>query len=875
MTICKYTLDFTPVINEYLIEDTTIDFATFLSQINSRHGRTDLDTIIYSGSYIYNDEEIESYLDDVVFFIFPKKITFSLFTNTSLKEMQDPILIELDITLKHCEIIDSLKSFIISKYQIKDDFGLSLYFTGGIKMNGQYGFDNYLCKYPSMNHNLYAILTPNADFENLKTNSDILQTFKLTQLSMKHMIGFIAYLHDNGYKDLAFIQGTSTLINFAPFFTEICQELSTVSPLISVTLTSMLLTFCHGLYPHVSYTSVLEYLPNIMNYVSSLYTSPKALYSVIDNQRVYSQDFSNSKNNSIFHTMPSQTTILSNNTNFHPFPTNSIIRLQPPRFATNGLLFIGKEDQTNVFENPLTKEILKVRYSRHYYNYSHTSSFNVNPSVLKQIILVLVDRSIHIEELNLKNLEERILSVYSDESNRYKLSTLHAIMTFSDVTQVLSKMNIYSNDFHTKIRNSIVHHNKARLMNAISDAVDYLNGANTINQQFLFPDAQLRIVLITSGFDDQEPDSEFANQSPPICNPTNDETQLLVTSPNPQGSSISSELDTKRKEDQATAINQNDENTQLNITIEQPIEPKPISKSTDEVPLEINPEQIIKHPAITTLNYDTSHTILTYNDIKSKLYESNVILDSFIMNKDGESVKQIARLSHLSGGSCFVINNENSIQKALSQEAFLSIELRDRPPFGSNKSDEFDLIFPNRIQIEAKKKTQLFNYKQIPNASNNRSKRILQEFSHTKELTECCISSYMTTNINEWRVFMQAPSDAQLDSKWFYLLVEFPMEYPSNPPLFRFISIPFHANISDEGRICMNYLDKDYHSSLSVGYILMCIRALLGSPNYDDSIDARRTALRQSDPELFDRKVKESAANGKDKLEHWLDELGI
>jgi ubiquitin-protein ligase len=130
--------------------------------------------------------------------------------------------------------------------------------------------------------------------------------------------------------------------------------------------------------------------------------------------------------------------------------------------------------------------------------------------------------------------------------------------------------------------------------------------------------------------------------------------------------------------------------------------------------------------------------------------------------------------------------------------------------------------------------------------------------------------------IDEWRVFMKGPDRTPYANKWWYVFVTFPLAYPQEPPMFRFISVPFHVNISPEGRICLNLLEKEYESNRTVFGLLVCIQALLQNPNYKDPIDTDRRRLADTSPGEFEMRGALSAQEfAKDSVEAWLQYLKI
>jgi ubiquitin-protein ligase len=104
-------------------------------------------------------------------------------------------------------------------------------------------------------------------------------------------------------------------------------------------------------------------------------------------------------------------------------------------------------------------------------------------------------------------------------------------------------------------------------------------------------------------------------------------------------------------------------------------------------------------------------------------------------------------------------------------------------------------------------------------------------------------------------------------------LVTFSIGYPREPPGFRYISVPFHVNISDAGRICLNLLEKEYTQACVVFELLISVRTLLECPNYDDPIDLDRKQLSVENPEAFKTRAERSCRNAKRSIEKWLEVL--
>ena len=62
-------------------------------------------------------------------------------------------------------------------------------------------------------------------------------------------------------------------------------------------------------------------------------------------------------------------------------------------------------------------------------------------------------------------------------------------------------------------------------------------------------------------------------------------------------------------------------------------------------------------------------------------------------------------------------------------------------------------------------------------------------------------------------------------------MVTFPNQYPNQSPKLRFVSVPYHLNISSDGIICHNIIEKGYLTSKHVVHIIQEIKELFLHPN--------------------------------------------
>ena len=120
-------------------------------------------------------------------------------------------------------------------------------------------------------------------------------------------------------------------------------------------------------------------------------------------------------------------------------------------------------------------------------------------------------------------------------------------------------------------------------------------------------------------------------------------------------------------------------------------------------------------------------------------------------------------------------------------------------------------------------------------------------------------------SLDKWQVYIKSPIDTPYIGKWFFLLVTFPKDYPIEAPLVKFISVPYNLNISSEGRICMENLEKGYISSIHVIDVLQQIKEVFLLPNTDSPISLEKLYMYNDNQDEYKRLATKSAIDvGKD-----------
>lgn len=279
--------------------------------------------------------------------------------------------------------------------------------------------------------------------------------------------------------------------------------------------------------------------------------------------------------------------------------------------------------------------------------------------------------------------------------------------------------------------------------------------------------------------------------------------------------------------------------------------------------------------------------------ICKKLIENHIIVDSCIVSTE-DSVKDLVAITRLTGGLVFRPQTVEDGIKIFEQEAFLNISMRIPPePFlgkitrtiiaeRSQVSNGYDTSAPNII-IERANEAQVLatpNYyisSALSQPTQNREKRLMTELRRAATNPDPEIKVFtFASSLDMWRILLKGPDDTPYANHWWYLLVSFPEDYPTQAPIFRFISVPYHINISLEGKICLNLLDQDYSASSTVYELIVAIKMLLVLPNPDNPIETEKMRLTKSNPEEFSRRIAESCrAEAKPTAEDWINQWEI
>lgn len=121
-----------------------------------------------------------------------------------------------------------------------------------------------------------------------------------------------------------------------------------------------------------------------------------------------------------------------------------------------------------------------------------------------------------------------------------------------------------------------------------------------------------------------------------------------------------------------------------------------------------------------------------------------------------------------------------------------------------------------------------------------------------------------------WDCLLAGPKDTCYEGGVFSATLEFPSDYPLNPPKMKFSSPIFHPNVYKDGTVCISILhppgdDPNMYESAaerwspiqSVEKILISVISMLAEPNAESGANIDASKMWRDNPEEFKRLVRQ------------------
>ncbi|CAO2623236.1 Ubiquitin-conjugating enzyme E2 D2 [Lemmus lemmus] len=101
------------------------------------------------------------------------------------------------------------------------------------------------------------------------------------------------------------------------------------------------------------------------------------------------------------------------------------------------------------------------------------------------------------------------------------------------------------------------------------------------------------------------------------------------------------------------------------------------------------------------------------------------------------------------------------------------------------------------------------------------------------------------------------PEDSPYQGGVFFLVINFPSDYPFKPPKITFTTRIYHPNINRKGNICLDILGSEWSPALTISQVLLSVGTLLCNPNLDDPLVPEIAQVYLKDKTKYDRLARE------------------
>ncbi len=136
----------------------------------------------------------------------------------------------------------------------------------------------------------------------------------------------------------------------------------------------------------------------------------------------------------------------------------------------------------------------------------------------------------------------------------------------------------------------------------------------------------------------------------------------------------------------------------------------------------------------------------------------------------------------------------------------------------------------------------------------------LDKIKHSGLLTSigCSAGPQKKTNIFKWNILLKGPKNSCYEKGLFKLLLEFPDNYPNEPPNIKFVTKIYHPNISfDDGTICVSSKSTEWEQHKNLITVIYSIFDLLKKPNESHGLNNDALLLYKNDKKEFQKMATE------------------
>ena len=93
-------------------------------------------------------------------------------------------------------------------------------------------------------------------------------------------------------------------------------------------------------------------------------------------------------------------------------------------------------------------------------------------------------------------------------------------------------------------------------------------------------------------------------------------------------------------------------------------------------------------------------------------------------------------------------------------------------------------------------------------------------------------------NYLHWKACFIGPTNSPYNGGLYYIQIKCNENYPVEPPEVKFKTKIWHPNITEEGRICIDYLNN-WQKTYNIRGIVTTLFDLLGTPNFESPYNSK------------------------------------
>ena len=115
------------------------------------------------------------------------------------------------------------------------------------------------------------------------------------------------------------------------------------------------------------------------------------------------------------------------------------------------------------------------------------------------------------------------------------------------------------------------------------------------------------------------------------------------------------------------------------------------------------------------------------------------------------------------------------------------------------------------------------------------------------------------SDITKWKGRVEGAKGTPFEGGYFHFKIDFPENYPFEPPKIIMKTKVYHPNINYEtGSICVNILKKDkWVATNNISSVLLSLQGLLTNPNTNDPLVGEINDVYVNEPEKYEETVRE------------------